>query len=148
MRCKSDLVTLAEGPRGNLGSDASLELRCEGQARPAEVSTGPLGEGYEITFAANENFTSSFLSANTGNEQSRISGYKTTDLRLTLDSPNKNWSVTLFGTNVFDKTYYTTTVAQVLGNIIGVTSTTTGQTVFRGNLGEPARYGARLSFDF
>ena len=114
----------------------------------AEVSTGPLGEGYEITFAANENFTSSFLSANTGNEQSRIKGYKTTDLRLTLNSPDKNWSVTLFGTNVFDKTYYTTTVAQVLGNIIGVTSPTTGQTVFRGNLGEPARYGARLSFDF
>ena len=114
----------------------------------AEVSTGTLGEGYKITFAANENFTSSFLSANTGNEQSRIKGYKTTDLRLTLDSPDKNWSVTLFGTNVFDKTYYTTTVAQVLGNIIGVTSPITGQTVFRGNLGEPARYGARLSFDF
>ena len=114
----------------------------------AEVSTGTLGEGYKITFAAHENFTSSFLSANTGNEQSRIKGYKTTDLRLTLDSPDKNWSVTLFGTNVFDKTYYTTTVAQVLGNIIGVTSPITGQTVFRGNLGEPARYGARLSFDF
>ncbi|HVR89673.1 MAG TPA: TonB-dependent receptor [Novosphingobium sp.] len=114
----------------------------------AEVSSGPMGSGYELTFAAHENYTSSFLTANTGNEQSRVDGYATTDLRLTLDSPEKNWSVTLFGTNVFDKIYYTTTVAQVLGNIIGVTSTTTGQTVFRGNLGEPARYGVRLSFDF
>ena len=114
----------------------------------AEVSTGPLGEGYELTFAAHENYTSSFLTANTGNPQSRVDGYATTDLRLTLDSPDKNWSVSLFGTNVFNKIYYTTTVAQVLGNILGVTSTTTGSTVFRGNLGEPARYGVRASFDF
>ena len=114
----------------------------------AEVSSGPMGSGYELTFAAHENYTSSFLTANTGNEQSRVDGYATTDLRLTLDSPDKKWSASLFGTNVFNKIYYTTTVAQVLGNIIGVTSTTTGETVFRGNLGEPARYGVRLSFDF
>ena len=54
----------------------------------------------------------------------------------------------VFGSNIFDKGYYTATVAQALGALLGVTNTTTGATVFRGFLGDPRRFGARLSIKF
>lgn len=113
-----------------------------------ELNSGPFGDGYEVTFGAYQNHTSSFLTANTGNPQSRVDGYDTTDLRLTLVSPDDRWSLTVFGNNVFGEVYYTATVSQALGSLFGATDPATGQTVFRGFLGEPSRYGVRLSANF
>ena len=107
-----------------------------------------LGSGYEITAAANENYTSSFLTANTNNPQSRVDGYATTDLRLRLSSPNERWYLEAYGFNVFDKHYTVATIAQPLGAIMGINVPTTGATIFRGFLGDPARYGLRASVKF
>ena len=75
--------------------------------------------------------------------------YSTTDLRLGVSSPDERWQFDLYGTNVFDKHYYVSSVAQVIGNVIpGVNNTATGATVYRGFLGDPARFGARFSVKF
>ena len=110
--------------------------------------TSAFSNGYAITAAANENYTSSFLTANTNNPQSRVAGHATTDLRLRLSSPNGRWNVEAFGLNVFDKHYYVATVAQPLGSIMGINVPATGATIFRGFLGDPARYGLRASVKF
>ena len=105
--------------------------------------------GYTTTWAISENFTSGFLTANNNNPQSRLDSYRTTDLRVSLHSPDKSWQLDLFGSNIFDKHYYVSTVAQVVGGVIpGVTSPVTGATVYRGFLGDPARFGVRLSVKF
>jgi iron complex outermembrane receptor protein len=104
--------------------------------------------GYATTLGATESFTSSFLSDNTDNPQSRLPAYRTTDLRLGLHSPGDKWEFEIFGSNVFDAHYYTSTIAQPLAAQMGATNTTTGATVYRGFLGDPARYGARFSVHF
>jgi iron complex outermembrane recepter protein len=104
--------------------------------------------GFATSFNANENFTTSFLTANTDNPQSRVPGYETTDLRLSVGSPSGRWRVDLFGSNVFDRRYYVYTLAQPLAAVMGINNPNTGATVFRGFLGDPARYGVRLSGKF
>ena len=108
----------------------------------------PVFNGISLGFGANEHFTSSFLTDNNDNPQSRVPGYATTDLRASLISADGKWQFDLFGQNVFDKHYFTTTVAQVLGAAIGTNSNVTGTTLFRGFLGSPATYGARVSLNF
>jgi iron complex outermembrane recepter protein len=107
-----------------------------------------IGSGYILTGAANENYTSSFLTVNTNNPQSRVSGYVTTDLRLRLTSPNDRWYLEAFGTNVLDRRYYVATIAQPLGTIMGINNPLTGASIFRGFLGDPARYGLRANVKF
>ena len=114
----------------------------------AEWKSQPIMGGISLALAANEHFTSSLLTANTLNEQSRVSGYATTDLRLSLISEGNKWKLDLFGENIFDKHYFVTTVAQTLGAAMGINDTATGTTVFRGFLGSPANFGARLSVNF
>ncbi len=104
--------------------------------------------GYAASLNASESFTSSFLTANTDNPQSRLSGYETTDLSLSIHSPGGRWQADLFGSNIFDKHYYTASIAQPLAAQMGATDPATGATLFRGFLGDPARYGARFSVHF
>jgi iron complex outermembrane receptor protein len=113
-----------------------------------EVKSGEFMGGYKAAVAGNEHLTSSFLTANTDNPQSRVPGYATTDLRLSFFSPDARWQLDFFGTNVFDKHYLVTTVAQVLGAVMGINNPATGATIYRGFLGDPARYGARISAKF
>ena len=104
---------------------------------------------YSVTVAASQNITTDFLTANTLSPQSRVPGYSTTDMHASLNSPDARWQFELYGSNVFDKRYYNTTVAQVAANVMaGVNDTVTGSTVYRAFLGDPARYGARISFKF
>jgi iron complex outermembrane receptor protein len=114
----------------------------------AEWKSQPFMNGISLALAVNEHFTSNFLTANTLNEQSRVPGYATTDLRLSLIAEGDKWRLDLFGENIFDKHYFVTTVAQTLGAAMGINNNTTGTTVFRGFLGSPANFGARLSLNF
>ena len=104
--------------------------------------------GVSATLAATENYTASFLTANNDNPQSRLPGHATTDARVSFNSPSDRWQLDLYGTNVFNKHYYVTTVAQVLGAQMGLNDPVTGATVYRGFLGDPARFGARVSVKF
>lgn len=101
--------------------------------------------GYPVTVSAGESFTSSFLTANTDNPQSRVPGYQTTDLSVSIHSPDKRWQFDVFGTNIFDKHYYIATLSQPIASVMGATNPNTGATVYRGFVGDPARFGARLT---
>ena len=104
--------------------------------------------GYKTTAAISESFTTSFLTSTTLNPQSRVAGYGTADFRVSLFAPGKKWQFDVFGSNIFDKGYYTATVAQALGGLLGINNAATGATVFRGFLGDPRRFGVRLSIKF
>ena len=104
--------------------------------------------GYKATVAVSENFSSEFYTSATLNPQSLVPGYGTTDVRVSFYSPNKKWQLDLFGSNIFDKGYYVATVAQVLGGAMGINNAQTGATIFRGFLGDPQRFGARVSYKF
>jgi iron complex outermembrane receptor protein len=89
------------------------------------------------------------LTANTDNPQSRVPGYATTDFHVSFFTPDTRWQFDIFGSNVTNTHYYVSTTAQVLSSIMpGVNNTATGATIFRGSLGDPARFGARLTAKF
>ena len=114
-----------------------------------EYRLGSFLGGYSASLAGSEHFTSSFLTENNDNPQSRLPGYYTTDLRLSFFFPDKRWQFDIFGTNVADAHYNIATIDQVLGAVIpGVDNTKTGATVYRGFLGDPSRFGVRLSGKF
>jgi len=114
-----------------------------------EWRSQPIGDGYVISASARENFKSSIRGTNTNNPQNRIPGYRTTDLTLGISAPGDVWRVDLFGTNIFDKRYLTSVFAQPLAALApGVNDPATGATLFRGLIGDPARYGIRVSARF
>ena len=104
--------------------------------------------GHKATVALTENFSTSFYTSATLNEGSKVPGYSTTDLRASFFTPDKKWQLDVFGTNLFDRGYYVATVAQVLGAVMGINNGANGATVFRGFLGDPRRFGVRLSYKF
>ena len=113
-----------------------------------EVRTDPIIGGFTAALSVTESFTSSFLTANTDNPQSRLPGYALTDLRLTFANPDSGLRIDLFAQNAFDKRYYVTATPQTLAAQFGGTSSTTGTTVFRGNMGDPRRIGVRVNVKF
>ncbi len=109
----------------------------------------PLSNGYELTTSASGHYTSGFYTVNTLNPQSKLPSYFTADFRVGFTAPGGNWGIDVFGTNVFDKHYFTTLSPQTLANIMpGVLNRSTGATIFRGTLGDPSRFGVRLSAKF
>lgn len=106
------------------------------------------GNGHTVSLKVTENFTSSFLSSNTNNPSSKLAGYATTDVLLSIAADRDRWRFDLFGTNIFDKRYFVSTTAQILGALFGVNDPATGTTLFRGFTGDPARYGVRLSVKY
>lgn len=113
-----------------------------------EWRSGPILGEYSMGVSVSESFMSSIITANTNNPQTRVSGYSTTDARLSFYSPGENWQLDFFGSNIFDKRYLVITSTQVLGGPIGLNDPATGSALFRGFLGEPARYGVRVSTKF
>lgn len=115
----------------------------------AEWKSDPFAGGYRALVAVSENYTDSMLTANTDNPQSRVPGYATTDFHVSFFTPDTRWQFDIFGSNVTNTHYYVSTTAQVLSSIMpGVNNTATGATIFRGSLGDPARFGARLTAKF
>lgn len=106
------------------------------------------GDGHKVTVRATQNFTSSFLSSNTNNPSSKLAGYSTTDVLLSVAADQDRWRLDLFGTNIFDKRYFVSTTAQILGALFGVNDPATGATLYRGFTGDPARYGVRLALKY
>ena len=105
--------------------------------------------GYTATFAGGAHYSSSFYTVNTLNPQSKLPSYATVDLSIGLAAPGGRWEVVVFGTNILDKRYLVALNPQTLGALIpGVNDATTGATIFRGPLGDPARVGVRLSTKF
>ena len=94
-------------------SAARLCAEVPRQRRP-ELELSARFDGYATTFNASENFTSSFLTANTDNPQSRLPGYYTTGSAHRHPFARRQMGIRIFGTNVFDKHYYTSTIAQPL----------------------------------
>ena len=109
----------------------------------------PLPAGYGVTIAISGHYSSSFYTLNTLNPQSKLPGFYTGDFRIGFTAPGGMWGVDIFGTNVFDKHYLVALNPQTLANIMpGVLNRTTGATIFRGPLGDPSRFGVRLSGKF
>ena len=109
----------------------------------------PIEGGYTGIFGGSGHYSSSFWTVNTLNPQSRLPGYATVDFNVGLSGPDGRWEVSVFGTNVFDKHYFVSLAPQTLGALIpGVNNPANGTTVFRGPLGDPSRYGVRLSAKF
>ena len=146
-----------EGCTGRVGSCPTIQNlsgRTIGYAPKVKLNGGfeykiPFNGGYSVSLSSSAHYTSSFYTVNTLNPQSKLPSYYTADFRVGVTSPDKRWEVDVFGTNIFNKHYFTALNTQTLGALIpGVNNNVTGATVFRGVLGDPSRFGVRLSAKF
>ena len=108
----------------------------------------PMADGSSIMLSGSGHYTSSFYTLNTLNPQSVLPGFFTADFRIGFSAPDDRWSIDVFGTNVFNKNYFVALNPQTLGAQVGVNVPATGATLFRGVLGDPSRFGMRLSAKF
>jgi iron complex outermembrane receptor protein len=113
-----------------------------------EVNSNPFMGGFTASFAANEVFTSSFYAENTLSPQTVVPGYGTLDGRISLYSPDGVWQLDLTGSNVLNKHYFAEFFPQPLAGALGLNDPTTGNTLFRGFVGDPQEFKVRLTARF
>jgi iron complex outermembrane receptor protein len=113
-----------------------------------EVTSDPFMGGFTGAFAANESFTTSFYAENTLSPQTVVPGYGTLDGRLSLYSPDGVWQLDLTGTNVLNKHYFAEFFPQPLAGALGLNDPTTGNTLFRGFVGDPQEFKVKLTARF
>jgi iron complex outermembrane receptor protein len=110
-----------------------------------EVTSDPFLGGFTGALAVNEAFTTSFQADNTLSAQTVVPGFGTLDGRLSAYSPDGVWQLDVTGTNILNKHYFTAYFAQPLAGALGLNDTTTGNTVFRGFLGDPQEFKVKLT---
>jgi iron complex outermembrane receptor protein len=113
-----------------------------------EVNTNPFMGGFTAAFAANESFTTSFYAENTLSPQTIVPGYGTLDGRVSLYSPDGVWQLDLTGPNVLNKHYFAEFFPQPLAGALGLNDPTTGNTLFRGFVGDPQEFKVKLTARF
>jgi iron complex outermembrane receptor protein len=113
-----------------------------------ELNSDPFMGGFTGAFAMNESFTSSFQADNTLSPQTMVPGFGTLDGRLSVYSPDGVWQLDLTGTNILNKHYFTAYFAQPLAGALGLNDPTTGNTVFRGFVGDPQEFRLKLTARF
>jgi iron complex outermembrane receptor protein len=146
--CSPAIITPACPPTQNLsGKPLPFAAKWQGNAG-FDVNSDPFGGGFTATFAMRENFTTSYQAENTDSPQSIVPGFGTLDARVSLYSPDNGWQLDLTGTNILNKHYFTEYFPQTLAGALGLNNPTTGATVFRGFLGDPASVRLKLSVRF
>jgi iron complex outermembrane recepter protein len=91
-----------------------------------------------------------FAGASTdGNPQSIQDGFALLDARFTIESLNDSWSLSVFGSNLFDKGYCTVRFPQPLGAAFGLNNGVfPGSTGIRCTEATPRTYGVTGTFKF
>ena len=113
-----------------------------------EVNSDPFMGGFTGAFALNESFTTSFQAENTLSPQTIVPGFGTLDGRVSLYSPDGVWQLDLMGSNLLNKHYFTEYFPQPLAGALGLNDPTTGNTLFRGFVGDPQEFQIKLSAKF
>ncbi|MEY3915835.1 MAG: hypothetical protein RLZZ103_1334 [Pseudomonadota bacterium] len=114
--------------------------------------TGDIGSsGLNWAATGNVSFVSDQFvgTVNDANPQSLAEGYALLGARLSLNGPNDNWSVSVFGRNLANTHYRPISVYQPLGAALGLNNTVfAGSTANRVQASEPRTYGVSASFKF
>ncbi len=114
-----------------------------------EYASSPFAGGFTASVRGDMNFSSRYYSTNDLNPQGVVDGVTLYGGRVTLTSPDRSWSVALFGDNLANEKYFKgSKFAQTLDAILGVRVPATGATLLRGFLGAPRTYGVRLAKTF
>ncbi len=120
----------------------------------AEVN-GNLDGGMRWTLNSDVNYTSRQLGGTVidNSERVAIAAYTLLNGRFTVYGPKDKWSVSLFGRNLTNKGYCSSTVYQVLEGPLGLRYDANGDginegTAVRCNLGAPRVLGLSASFQF
>jgi iron complex outermembrane receptor protein len=113
-----------------------------------DLASDPFLGGYSAVLSVNESLSSSYQSSSNNSPQTQIAGYGVLDAHVSVFSPDHNWQLDIFGSNLMDRHYFILFAPTPLGARLGVNDTATGATLYRGELGDPRVVGARLTAKF
>jgi iron complex outermembrane receptor protein len=114
----------------------------------AEYTTSPFAGGFTLSARGDMSFTSRIFSTNDLNPQGVVDGFTLYGGRVTLTSPDKSWTVALFGDNLTDEHYFRNKFVHTLDSIYGVRVPSSGATLYRAFVGAPRTWGVRASKTF
>ena len=95
----------------------------------------PVGNA-EAYVAADYSYRSSYYSSYNDSRYSKINGFSLVNARLGIRSDNKNWDVSVWSRNIFNKLYYYYTSVNDIG------------AAYTGSLGDPRTFGVTLRSRF
>jgi iron complex outermembrane receptor protein len=107
-----------------------------------------LANGWTAQLRGSLNYASKVFTTNDDSPQGLTGGNTLLGARLTLVSPDRRWSVALFGDNLSNQKYFTLKLPQTLDKFFGVQDPATGHTMMRGFMGAPRTVGARVTANF
>lgn len=114
----------------------------------AEYTTPEFGGGFTLSLRGDMAYTGEVYSTNDLNPQGVIDSYTLYNGRVTLTSPDRSWTVALFGENLTNERYFRNKFSQTLDGLFGVRVPSTGATLLRGFVGAPRTWGVRASKTF
>ena len=113
-----------------------------------EYVTDPFQGGFTAKIRGDVNYTAKMYTTNDDNPQSIAPDLTLYGARATLTSPDKSWSIALFGENLANTVVFRTKFAQVLDSLFGVRVPATGATLMRGFMNPPRTFGVKVSKSF
>ncbi len=139
---------VAPGTQNLKGARANFSPKWQGNVG-AQYDSDIGSSGYNLSVRGDLSFISA---SNIGlitdnNPQTIQKGYHLVSARLTLTSPNKRWTASVFADNLFNKGYCASIFAQTLDSIFGVRDGK-GNTLMRCTVGTPRSVGGRVEFKF
>jgi iron complex outermembrane receptor protein len=111
---------------------------------------GDIGSGLEWRMNGNLSFLSDYYSSvNDGNPQTIMDGFAQIGARFSIGSIDERWTLALFGNNLTNKSFCSSTAYQLLDGAFGVRNGVfPGSTAIRCIHGEPRTYGASATIRF
>jgi len=111
---------------------------------------GDIGSSLEWKINGNISFVSDYFSSvNDGNPQTVVDGFAQIGARFSIGSMDEGWTLALFGNNLANKSFCSSTAYQLLDGPLGLRNGVfPGSTAIRCIHGEPRTYGASATIRF
>jgi iron complex outermembrane receptor protein len=114
----------------------------------AEYNTGPVIGGFSLSQRGDMSFASGMYTTIDLNPQSRVPSQTLFGGRITLTSPNRSFTVALFGEKLTNDLSYRSKFGATLDSVMNVRDPVTGATLMRGRASEPRKWGVRIAKTF
>lgn len=113
-----------------------------------EYDSPAFANGWTAQVRGTLNYSSKIYTTSDDNPQSITGGNTLLGARLTFTSPDRSWTLALYGENLTDVKYFTSKFQEPVASLFGVNNAATGTTLLRGYVGAPLTFGGRIAKSF
>jgi iron complex outermembrane recepter protein len=113
-----------------------------------EYDSSPFANGWTAQVRGTLNYSSKIFTTSDDNPQSITGGNSLLGARINFVSPDRSWTLSLYGENLTNVRYFTSKLVEPVDFLFGTRNAATGTTLLRGYVGAPLTFGGRISKSF